>query len=40
MGKRKEKAKTRREVREWEAREAKKAGKNEKVQKRKIILYS
>ena len=41
VGKRKEKAKTRREVWEREVREAKKAWKNEKAQekKRKIILF-
>ena len=41
MGKRKEKAKTRREVWEREAREAKKAWTNEKAQekKRKITLF-
>ena len=35
VGKRKEKATTRREVWEWEAREAKKAWSNEKAQKKK-----
>ena len=35
MGKRKEKAKTKREVWEREAREAKKAWKNEKAQEKK-----
>ena len=35
VGKRKEKAKTRREAWEREAREAKKAGKNEKAQKKR-----
>ena len=43
MGKRKEKAKIRREVWEREAREAKKAWKNEKAQEKrekKILFYS